>query len=157
MMNTAAVTMTNWRCLSSFSPGNNMRNQQQYSLLRPIVYIYRRESDDANRGVRRECASKAVWSELRLNIAVCDATPCVLVHINDSEERASSIFRVQHFLLNAGNGVQENMESHLTALRTSKSKSKLHYDWRFTTNQFVLASSPLRLNNRDFLTESLRS
>jgi hypothetical protein len=30
----------------------------------------------------------------------------------------------------------------------SKSKSKLLYDWRFTANQFVLASSPLRLTTR---------
>jgi hypothetical protein len=29
-----------------------------------------------------------------------------------------------------------------------KSKSKLLYDWRFTANQFVLASSPLRLMTR---------
>jgi hypothetical protein len=33
---------------------------------------------------------------------------------------------------------------------SSKSKSKLLYDWRFTANQFVLASSPLRLTIRDF-------
>jgi hypothetical protein len=32
----------------------------------------------------------------------------------------------------------------------SKSKSKLLYDWRFTANQFVLASSPLRLMTRIF-------
>jgi hypothetical protein len=31
-----------------------------------------------------------------------------------------------------------------------KSKSKLLYDWRFTANQFVLASSPLRPTARDF-------
>jgi hypothetical protein len=32
----------------------------------------------------------------------------------------------------------------------SKSKSKLLYDWRFTANQFILASSPLRLTTRNF-------
>jgi hypothetical protein len=31
-----------------------------------------------------------------------------------------------------------------------KSKSKLLYDWRFTANQFVLASSPLRPTIRHF-------
>jgi hypothetical protein len=30
------------------------------------------------------------------------------------------------------------------------SKSKLLYDWRFTANQFVLASGPLRPTTRDF-------
>jgi hypothetical protein len=37
-----------------------------------------------------------------------------------------------------------------------KSKSKLLYDWRFTANQFVLASSLLRLTTRFFSTEPLR-
>jgi hypothetical protein len=38
------------------------------------------------------------------------------------------------------------------------SKSVLLYDWRFTANQFVLASSPLRLTTGVFLsTEPLRS
>jgi hypothetical protein len=32
----------------------------------------------------------------------------------------------------------------------SESKSELLYDWRFTTNQFVLASSTLRPTTRDF-------
>jgi hypothetical protein len=32
----------------------------------------------------------------------------------------------------------------------SKSNSKLLYDWQFTTNQFVLGSSPLRPTIRDF-------
>jgi hypothetical protein len=32
----------------------------------------------------------------------------------------------------------------------SKSKSKLLYDWRFTINQFILASSSLRLTARNF-------
>jgi hypothetical protein len=32
----------------------------------------------------------------------------------------------------------------------SKSKSKLLYDWRFTANQFVLASNPLRPTTRLF-------
>jgi hypothetical protein len=36
------------------------------------------------------------------------------------------------------------------------SKSKVLYDWRFTANQFVLVSSPLRPTTRDFLTELLR-
>jgi hypothetical protein len=31
-----------------------------------------------------------------------------------------------------------------------KSKSKLLYDWRFTANQFVLTSSPLKPTTRDF-------
>jgi hypothetical protein len=35
-------------------------------------------------------------------------------------------------------------------LDSSLSKSKLLYDWRFTANQFVLASSPLRLTTRNF-------
>jgi hypothetical protein len=35
----------------------------------------------------------------------------------------------------------------------SKSKSKLLYDWRFTANQFVLASSPLRLMTRFFFSK----
>jgi hypothetical protein len=34
--------------------------------------------------------------------------------------------------------------------RFVKSKSELRYDWRFTANQFVLASSPSRLTTRDF-------
>jgi hypothetical protein len=40
----------------------------------------------------------------------------------------------------------------------SKSKSELLYGWRFTANQFILASSPLRLTTRDFFptTEPLR-
>jgi hypothetical protein len=33
----------------------------------------------------------------------------------------------------------------------SKSKSKLLYDWRFTANQFVLASNPLRPTTRIFI------
>jgi hypothetical protein len=37
-----------------------------------------------------------------------------------------------------------------TALIYVKSKSKLLYDWRFTVNQFVLASGPLRLTTRFF-------
>jgi hypothetical protein len=32
----------------------------------------------------------------------------------------------------------------------SRSKQKLLYDWRFTANQFVLASGPLRPTTRDF-------
>jgi hypothetical protein len=35
------------------------------------------------------------------------------------------------------------------ALGSTKSKSKLLYDWRFTTIHFVLASSPLRLTTRE--------
>jgi hypothetical protein len=40
----------------------------------------------------------------------------------------------------------------------SKSNSKLLYDWRFTANQFVLESSPLRHTTRDLFppTEPLR-
>jgi hypothetical protein len=38
----------------------------------------------------------------------------------------------------------------------SESESELLYDWRFTANQFVLASSPLRPTTRDlFSTEPL--
>jgi hypothetical protein len=33
---------------------------------------------------------------------------------------------------------------------STRSKSKLLYDWQFTANQFVSASSPLRLTTRDF-------
>jgi hypothetical protein len=32
----------------------------------------------------------------------------------------------------------------------SKSKRELLYGWVFTANQFVLASSPMRLKSRDF-------
>jgi hypothetical protein len=38
----------------------------------------------------------------------------------------------------------------LLAAQSSKSKSELLYDWRFTANQFVLASSPLRPTARHF-------
>jgi hypothetical protein len=38
-----------------------------------------------------------------------------------------------------------------------QSKSKLLYDWRFTANQFVLASSPLRPRTRDFFSFQLNS
>jgi hypothetical protein len=46
----------------------------------------------------------------------------------------------------------------LTVDSKSESKSKLLYDWRFTTHQFVLASNSLRLTTRDFFppTEPLR-
>jgi hypothetical protein len=47
---------------------------------------------------------------------------------------------------------------HCTALThslTAKSKSKLLYDWRFTANQFVLASSPLRPTTRFFFSAEL--
>jgi hypothetical protein len=37
-----------------------------------------------------------------------------------------------------------------TGVPIPKPKSKLLYDWRLTANQFVLASSPLRLTTRDF-------
>jgi hypothetical protein len=33
----------------------------------------------------------------------------------------------------------------------SKSASELLYDWRFTPNQFVLATSPLRLTASNFI------
>jgi hypothetical protein len=40
----------------------------------------------------------------------------------------------------------------------SELASELLYDWRFTANQFILASNPLRITTRDvFSTESLRS
>jgi hypothetical protein len=40
---------------------------------------------------------------------------------------------------------------HFTQLNyTAKSKSKLLYDWRFTANQFVFASSPLRVMTREY-------
>jgi hypothetical protein len=38
----------------------------------------------------------------------------------------------------------------LTTATLDKAKSKFLYDWRFTPNQFVLASSPLRLMTREF-------
>jgi hypothetical protein len=41
----------------------------------------------------------------------------------------------------------------LIIVSQSKPKSKLLYDWRFTANQFVLASSPLRLTIRIFFSQ----
>jgi hypothetical protein len=41
------------------------------------------------------------------------------------------------------------------SLSTDKSKSKLLYDWRFTANQFILASSLLRPTTRDFFNSTL--
>jgi hypothetical protein len=38
-----------------------------------------------------------------------------------------------------------------------RSQIQLLYDWRFTANQFVLATSPLRLTTTIFSTEPLRS
>jgi hypothetical protein len=38
----------------------------------------------------------------------------------------------------------------LTSLWESESESELLYDWRFTANQFVLATSPLRLKTSIF-------
>jgi hypothetical protein len=43
-----------------------------------------------------------------------------------------------------------SVNSMTTTHSLSKSKSNLFYDWRFTTNQFVMASSPLRLTTGDF-------
>jgi hypothetical protein len=37
--------------------------------------------------------------------------------------------------------------------RLQSQSSKLLYDWRFTANQFVLASSPLRLTTRDVFSQ----
>jgi hypothetical protein len=44
----------------------------------------------------------------------------------------------------------DSMVIYKPTLIFSKSKSKLLYDWRFTANQFVLASSPLRPTTRFF-------
>jgi hypothetical protein len=43
----------------------------------------------------------------------------------------------------------------LTAINLleSESASKLLYDWRFTVNQFVLATSPFRLKTRDLFVQ----
>jgi hypothetical protein len=38
----------------------------------------------------------------------------------------------------------------------SESESELLYDWWFTANHFVLATSPLRLTTSNFLSEHLR-
>jgi hypothetical protein len=38
-----------------------------------------------------------------------------------------------------------------TVLSESESESELLYDWRFTANQFVLATSPLRLTTSNFI------
>jgi hypothetical protein len=38
-----------------------------------------------------------------------------------------------------------------TLSRNSEPESDLLYDWRFTANQFVLATSPLRLTTRNFI------
>jgi hypothetical protein len=46
-------------------------------------------------------------------------------------------------------------EIRLTPFSKSKSKSKLIYDWRFTANQFVLASIPLRLTTREYFFSQL--
>jgi hypothetical protein len=46
--------------------------------------------------------------------------------------------------------VMASSSSSLPTVYSSKSKSKLFYDWRFTANQFVLASSPLRPTTRLF-------
>jgi hypothetical protein len=51
-----------------------------------------------------------------------------------------------------------NWSPHRSLAQKSNSKSKLLYDCRFTANQIVLESSPLRLTTRDlfFSTEPLR-
>jgi hypothetical protein len=41
----------------------------------------------------------------------------------------------------------------LTFNRLGQSQSQLLYDWRFTANQFVLPTSPLRLTNRIFISQ----
>jgi hypothetical protein len=43
------------------------------------------------------------------------------------------------------------LELRNSTLSSQKPKRKLLYDWRFTTNQFVLMSSPLRPTARDFI------
>jgi hypothetical protein len=51
----------------------------------------------------------------------------------------------------------ERMNSHLrmnhSVLSQSQSQSELVYDWRFTANQFVLATSPLRFTTSNFIFE----
>jgi hypothetical protein len=45
-----------------------------------------------------------------------------------------------------------NVTPNFTALQSeSESESELLYDWRFTVNQFVLATSPLRLTTCNFI------
>jgi hypothetical protein len=39
----------------------------------------------------------------------------------------------------------------VTSESESESESELLYDWRFTANQFVLATSPLRLTTSNFI------
>jgi hypothetical protein len=55
--------------------------------------------------------------------------------------------------------LSNSLTNQLTATKSkSKLKSELLYDWLFTANQFVLATSPLRLTIRDFIsTEPLPS
>jgi hypothetical protein len=131
MVNTAAVTMTYWRRLSLFSPGNNVRSQQQCSLLREPQFSVSLPKCTAERHVMQtgECAEN-----MRVRLPVfflCEMSYVLTLQsgmrrhivwytfINVSEERASSIFRVEHFLLNVGNCVPDNMESDHTALRIS--------------------------------------
>jgi hypothetical protein len=39
----------------------------------------------------------------------------------------------------------------MTMIDPLKTESELLYEWRFTANQYVLATHPLRLTTRDFL------
>jgi hypothetical protein len=52
--------------------------------------------------------------------------------------------------------LRNSLSTELSSKSMSKSKSDLHYDWRFTASQFVLSSSTLRFTIRVSSTESLR-
>jgi hypothetical protein len=57
-----------------------------------------------------------------------------------------SIFVTSYDSQGHGGGIRISLHRGRT-----QSKSKLLYDWRFTANQFVLTSSPLRPTIRDFV------
>jgi hypothetical protein len=69
---------------------------------------------------------------------------------------STEITRFHHHLPTANSRIQFsvatiNWRDSLNSISqlNSKSKSKLLYDWRFTANQFILASGPLRPTTRD--------
>jgi hypothetical protein len=58
-------------------------------------------------------------------------------------------WRLQQFFVVAGTCLLSRCLATIGGYTMSKSKSKLLYAWRFTANQFVLASSPLRPTTRN--------
>jgi hypothetical protein len=45
----------------------------------------------------------------------------------------------------------DSAEVYIQHIKISESQSELLYDWQFTANQFVLATSPLRLTTSNFI------